>query len=459
MRRIKKLTSEILQTADSDELRYVVQRYAGKNKDFNHYLLLKFLHLIPSDKPVSKYADFLSSYLRNFLDRPDKITPRVSKQLSGSLEELRQQSLDLLSTKNYIEAYGIIINLVLYSSLLIEKSLPHADDHLLVIEGKVNDALSKMLDIKLPRPLMDEIEKDLRSMVTTGSVRTIHPEKNILDTLLNQKETATQRKNIVLEFIQYNDTQPPKAVTTQMAWKAILHQLVKYKYKPLLNNLLKREVLSISTLIDRIKYYSEQGHSPLSETLIEASIQSFNSASKPVFYELKFKGELESNKYPLANKTLISLIQSSYTTVKTIEKSLRQIPEDFKSQFKKYLLEEDYKEIIGSRADKKVNAHILIWLGREKEVLEWVKDQGDIGLLLAFNKPLFLSIPEELNTAYKAYLDEYLGTHIGKRSIEHVSTLLVEIKKSGTRQLAEHLEKYIHEHYGYRKSIVNFEYS
>ena len=457
MRSIKKLTGNILETAEGDQLRAAIKKYASKNKDFNHYLLLKFLHLIPSDQPTEKYSGFFSSYLRKYLDRPDKLSPRSCKQLTESFEELRQQSFDLISTKNYIEAYGIIQNLILYVSLLIEKMLPSSDEQLVAMEGKIQDALDKLGAVKVPRPLAAEIEKNLFEQLINGAVRTVNPDKNSLDFLLRQKESMAGRKVIIEQLIQFNNRQNPKSVTTSLLSKALLHQLVKYKFKKPLDDFLKSNKLGAAEVIDRVEQYYQMERADYAQHLITRSISAYPKNVLPLFLEKKLTVELNGNEYERAHNTLLELIQSSHSNSKLIEKIFRNIPDDFKEVVKEELSDESLESTVDI-PNKEVKAHTLIWLEREEEFMDWaIKGGGEIKLLLRFNKQLYRSRPKNLKRAYTRYFDHYLKYHIGNQSAIHVSELLSEIRRSGALKLAEELEAYVQKVYGYRKSIVNLE--
>lgn len=449
----RKLSKSLLEEVNNDELRYVVRQYAQRDKSFNDYLMLRFLHLLPSEKPSKKYAAFLSSYLRKYLDRPDKINSRTTKSICRSLEELRQQGLDLASTKNFIESYGIFINLLLYCSLLIEKTSPNTPEELMELEGVILQSFSDYLDLKIPRPLLTEIEEDLKGLILTGSIRLFDARLNPLDLLLQRADSDARRRVIIKEFIDYSLKNAPSDQLMQMSWLALLYQSLKYEFEDILDYLLGEEILSTKKVLETTGIFIREGKYSKAEMLIKAGQKKDAESLKASYLEMELMLSRATEDYHRASNCILQLIKSRYTDPKSLRKILHKLSDSEKEKITQSQKWPDYLEEIYKQGKPEVLAALLMWLEDYDRLFELLTNFKETNKLMPYNKVLYENKSRELTSYYKNYVDKYLSHHIGKLSIRHLDQLLDNLRKSNVRNLADQLNKYVRKKYNYRSSI------
>lgn len=457
MRNNKRILDQILELTDDNELRAAIRKYARSEKDFFYHLQVSFLHLIPSDQPAEKYTAFLSSCFRTWLDRPDRINKTVAKKISGITEELRQQSLDMISTKNYIEAYGILKNLLLYNSLLIEKTYPHSPEALLINHRDILSTWKKMSLLLLPRPLIEEMINELGNLITTGSVKLIETEINALDVLTSLLVEEKRREKLFNEFLNFLTNQPPKSLLREKSVKSLLINTVIHSEHNWAEKLYNAGVISNTALYEQCEIWLNKGQTAQSLKLCQNCMDFLSAGNQSPFLELMTRLQIAEGKFEQALDHLITFASDRHTPHKILARTLENTPEKFRQYALKNLKASEVIQRMSGKRETLLLAYVMVWLRYTEELMTIAEDQKFPELLMPFNKILFKECKKELIRFYQDYLDEYLSTHIGSMSINFTSKLLDEIRKSGAGELSRILSDFISKKYSYRKSVSQLE--
>lgn len=453
MRSNRKILEHLMQLVSEDDLRAVIKKYANSNTDFMYFLQLKFLYLMPTDEPVKKYGAFLSASFRNWLDRPDKINVTATKKIKLFSEELRQQSLDMISTKNYIEAYGILRNLLLYNSILIEKTWDRNPDLLLDIHLDILNTYHKLSEQKLGRPLKEEMLNDLRGLLITGSIKIFDIRFNALDLLISISNKDKKSDEFFIQYFDHLCLQPSKSSLTSNAVRAFLIITSLHSSRNWAKNLYDSNMINSNQFYEHCEQWLLEGKYAAALNLCESALNFVAVGSKGQFYEVLCRIKIAANDFPNAIEDLMSFASDHYTTAPMLEKALRIFPEEFRLAAKRKLSAEFLFEKMKNKKEKLSIAHLLIWLEQGPQLLKLAEIQNSSYILLPFNKYLYRNYPKQLKQFYIQYIDNYLENHIGKMSIHFAANLLDEIKKSGVHQLADQLSDHISHKYSYRKSV------
>ncbi len=452
-RNLRGLTAKILSQVKDEDLRYTVLQYARNHRDFRDFLHLHFLHLLPDENPKKKYANFLSGFLRKYLDRPDKITNRSTKQILNALEELRQQARDLISTRNYLESYAIFINLLLYNSLLIERTAPNSPTELTDFQEMLVSSFAEMLEMELPRPLLNEIEAELKSMLLTGSIYPLHPTLNPLALLLMRADSNSRRKALLNEYIDYLESHPPEPGILRASWAAMLHQSLLYKNKATTFLLLEREVLKGKEIYRLAFDFLNEDKISEMDLLVDCALKHYGPKLEHYFLEPKLIRYIKSGDDKRAVTTMQCILNSPYSDHVSLKKLLRNIDPAEKKLFAgmtgDFVNQKDF-----STNRLKVIAVFLSWLEKEDDLFEMIKEHGDVWAMIEFNSFLGDKKKKELFEYYRKYLIQYLDNHIGRMSIEHTRKVLSHIRGSGMYQLADKLEDEMKSEFSHRKSFA-----
>lgn len=453
--KLRGLTGKILENVSESDLRYAVAQFARQNKDFKDFLHLRFLHLLPDESPSKKYAHFLSQFLRIYLDRPDKINSRTSKQIYRALEELRQQAKDLITVKNYLESYGIFINLMLYSSLLIEKTSPNTPVEFDEFQRDFMEAFSMKLEMDVPRPLLLELEEDLRNMLLSGSIFLLDTRSNALDLLLKRADSDERRLNLLAEYTDYLNNKPLKSEILKSSWIALIHQSLKYGYRDHLKHLISLEILRGKTVYRLIFDYMEEDRIDFSEMLIEASLAHYGDKLKHYFLEPRLLIGLKYGDHEKAKNSMLQIVKSPYQDYKTVRKLFRQIPEEDRDIFKPLIpeLTPDQKM---SHATLRVYATFLSWINEFQQTFDLINTHGNVWIMIEFSSLMQGKMNEALVNYYSDYINQYLETHIGKMSIEHIRKVLSGLRDNGAYSIADSLEKILRTNFSHRKSVTKY---
>ncbi|GEM_PF-2123967 len=452
-RNLRGLTAKILSQVKEEDLRYAVLQYARTHKDFKDFLHLHFLHLLADENPRKKYANFLSGFLRKYLDRPDKITNRSTKQILNALEELRQQARDLISTRNYLESYAIFINLLLYNSLLIERTAPNAPVELTDFQEVLVSSFADMLELELPRPLLNEIETELKSMLLTGSIFPLHPTLNPLALLLMRADSSSRRKALLNEYIDYLENHPPEPGILRASWAAMLHQSLMYKNTAITLLLLEAEVLKGKEIYRLAFEVLKEDKIDEMNLLVDCALKHYGPKLEHYFLEPKLISHIKADDDKSAASTLQRILNSPYSDHVSLKKLLRNIDPAEKKIFTgmagDFVNQKDF-----STNRLKVIAVFLSWLEKEDDLFEMIKDHGDVWAMIEFNSYLGDRKKNELFDYYREYLVQYLDNHIGRMSVEHTRKVLSHIRGSGMYQLADKLEVEMKSEFSHRKSFA-----
>ncbi|TVR80388.1 MAG: hypothetical protein EA409_08130 [Saprospirales bacterium] len=453
--KLRGLTGKILDNVSESDLRYAVAQFARQNKDFKNFLHLRFLHLLPDENPAKKYAHFLSHFLRIYLDRPDKINSRSSKQIYRALEELRQQAKDLITVKNYIESYGIFINLMLYNSLLIEKTSPDTPVEFDEFQRDFMESFSLMLEMDVPRPLLLELEEDMRNLLLSGSIFLLDPRSNALDLLLKRADSDDRRLSLLVEYTAYLQHKALKPEILKNSWVALIHQSLKYGYKDHLIHLISLEKLRGKTVYRLIFDYMDEDQIIFSEMLIEASLAHYGNKLEHYFLEPRLLIGLKYGYPEKARACMLKVVKSPFQDYKTLRKLLRQIPEDERDLFIQITAELIPDQKI-SPATLRVYATFLTWVNELEQTFELIRDYGNIWIMIEFSSLLQGNLKEVLVNYYSEYINQYLESHIGKMSIEHIRKILSGLRDNGAYAIADSLEKNLRSNFSHRKSVSKY---
>jgi hypothetical protein len=452
-KKLRGLTAKIMSNVRDEELRYAVLQYARKDSSFKEFLHLRFLHLMPDDNPSGKYASFLSGFLRKYLDRPDKLTTRASLHLVRYFEELRQQAKDLISGRNYIEAYGIFINLLLYNSLLIEKTAPDSPEELTDFQKELITTFSSMLQMNVPRPLLLEIERELHSLLMTGSIHLLHPRLNPLDLLLKRADSDERRFKLINDYIDHLIENPPEPGILKTSWTALLNQALNYETKATVLRLLEEEVLRGKEIYKLAFEYQEENMPDQANLLIDCALKHYGPKLEHYFLEPRLLNHLKHNNEKEAADSMKRILNAPHPDPVSLKKLLRSIDSDKSTAFTQ--LAEDVTLTENSNPRKlKILAIFLSWMNRVDRVFELLKNQGDVWSMIEFNSFLYPEKKEELYDYYLEYLTRYLDNHIGRMSVEHISKLLSDIRGGGMYELADKLDRTLKSDFSHRKSLV-----
>jgi len=453
MRSNRKTLERILNQVDEDELKAAVKKYASSNKDFLFFLQLKFLHLLPTDEPGKKYGSFLSNSFRYWLDKPEKINITATKKIQLYSEELRQQCLDMISLQNYIEAYGIIKNLLLYNSLLIEKTWPNSQQGLLLIHREILITYHKLAEQKLARPLKEELLSDLQSLLITGSVRVFEVEYNAINLLTQLLKQEGKAEGFFNSFYNFLLGQLPKSSLTAIAVKSFLIQTVNHSSENWTEKLYQSKLINNALIYEQCEQWLLQENPKAAAQLAEKAIHFVSDGSRGPFYEIICKTKVAHGSIKEAIEYLLAFAADTHTSAPMIEKAIASFPDSLRLEAWKRLPAGSLIKKLDKKKEKLVVAHLLAWLDYPGELLELAQQFNSTYLLMPFNKNLFRQHPDQLLSFYTRYIDDYLENHIGQMSIQFTSKLLEDIKRSGAPQLADQLSKHITKKFSHRKSV------
>ncbi len=455
MRTNRKTIEKILDLVGENELKSVVKKYAKSNKDFNYFLQLKFLYLLPTDEPAKKYGAFLSNCFRTYLDRPDKINISATRKIRQYSEELRQQSLDMISLKNYIEAYGIIKNLLLYNSLLIEKTWPGSPHDLLDIHIEILKTYNKLSEQNLARPLKEEMLQELQSLLTTGSIKVFDTGFNAMNLLAEILYKEGKAESFFETYYEFLINQPPRSSLTHTGIRSFLINTGVYSSKKWAEKLYKDKLINSSQIYEQCEHWLKENRLKEATQLAERAVGFVSGRSRGAFYEISCRTKLADGKTTAAIEDLLTFITDLHTTAPMLEKAIKAFPDKFKMEVKKKLSAKDIIEKLDSKKEKRSVAYLLAWLDYSAELIQLAEELNSTYVVMPFNKYLYNSNPDELKAFYISYIDNYLENHIGKMSIHFTTKLLDDIKKSGTPKLKDELSRHISEKFSHRVSVSN----
>ena len=455
MRSNRKTLDKILDLVGEDELKSVARKYAKSNKDFTFFLQLKFLYLLPTDEPVKKYGAFLSNCFRNYLDRPDKINISATRKIKLYSEELRQQSLDMISLKNYIEAYGIIKNLLLYNSLLIEKTWPDTPQDLLNIHVDTLETYHNLSEQNLGRPLKEEMLNELQSILTTGSIKVFDSGFNALNLISNTLNKEGGIDPFFEDYYEFLLNQPPRSSLTHIAIRSFLINTGIYSSKNWSKKLYEDNLISSAQIYEQCELWIKENRLKEAAQLAENTVGFVSGRSRGAFYEISCRTKLAVGKIEEAIEDLLTFVTDLHTTAPMLEKAIIAFPDDFKMKVRKKLSAKEIIEKLANRKEKLSVAYLLAWLDYSDELIQMAEDLNSTFVVMPFNKYLYKSNPEKLKAFYIRYIDNYLENHIGKMSIHFTTKILDEIKKSGTPELKDQLSRHISEKFSHRVSVSN----
>ncbi|TVQ51217.1 MAG: hypothetical protein EA362_00675 [Saprospirales bacterium] len=455
MRTNRKTLDKILDLVGEEELQSVVKKYAKSNKDFTYFLQLKFLYLLPTDQPAKKYGAFLSNCFRTYLDRPDKINISATRKIKLYSEELRQQCLDMISLNNYIEAYGIIKNLLLYNSLLIEKTWPGSPKDLLAIHIDILNTYYSLAEQNLARPLKEEMLQELQSLLITGSIKLFDTDFNSLNLLAKLLDGEGKLDLFFAGYYEYLKDQPPRSSLTHTAIRSFLINTGIYSNKNWAEKLYKDNLISSAQIYEQCEFWLKENRLQVTEKLATNAIGFISGRSRGAFYEILCRTKLADGKTKEAIVDLLTFINDPHTTAPMLEKVLKVFPYEFKLEVRKKISANDIIEKLGSKKEKLSIAYLLAWLDYSEELIKLAKKLNSTSIVMPFNKALYKSNPDKLKAFYISYIDNYLENHIGKMSIHYTSKFLEEIKRSGTPKLKDQLNRHISEKFSHRVSVSN----
>lgn len=455
MRTNRKTLDKILDLVGEDELKSVVKKYAKSNKDFAYFLQLKFLCLLPTDEPAKKYGAFLSSCFRTYLDRPDKINISATRKIKQYSEELRQQSLDMISLKNYIEAYGIIKNLLLYNSLLIEKTWPESPQDLLDIHTDILTTYHNLSEQNLARPLKEEMQQELQSLLTTGSIKVFDTRYNAMNLLAEVLHKEGKADHFFEAYYEYLVNQPPRSSLTHTGIRSFLINTGTYSSKNWAEQLYKNKLIGSSQIYEQCEHWLKENRLKEAAQLAERAVGFVSGRSRGAFYEISCRTKLADGKTAEAIEDLLTFVTDLHTTAPMLEKAIKAFPDDFKMEVREKLSAKEIIEKLESKKEKLSVAYLLAWLDYSAELIQLAESLNSTYVVMPFNKYLYESYPNELKAFYVRYIENYLENHIGKMSIHFTTKLLDEIKKSGTPKLKDQLSRHISEKFSHRVSVSN----
>ncbi len=432
-RNIRLKIKEIIDDIDSDDIKSFLIQYAGADKAFEMAFKSHFISRVRTSHDESnKYRRLLDELVKP-KNAHNKIGPSQKKVISIVLKDLALQMNDCLSTDDYTEAYYLgkeCIDKVAYLQnryLIKDKNIEQCRVQFLA-------GISVILEKQLAPAFRERIESELKLLVNrsyyipksfnlievlnASNVLVREDKETLIDNLKAKVKSLDEKNDTIKTLVQL--CHPFKSLARDLMLD-FSHELI---YRALLAMIKEGKFEYVDFYIDN----PEIGFS-------------FNTDILRIF---KF---IEKEEQKALTKALNALESSEYSIIQ-----LREICEAVPDLYLRQNFEKIRSWIDGLPFTL---SSMMYAKGRmDEELIQMLYDKMDIEWIKVYDQILLeRGHREKLIDLYKTVIEDYISSHIGKKSREYLERLQSHLIALGESSMYKKLFDFISEKYAHRISL------
>ncbi len=434
--------SGILAQIEFEELKNFIASYASKNPRFSTALKVNFARKIELEDNYSKYKNLLDSIIKPVTTKSKSISNADVNLLINVSKDLSGQFLDAEALHQYLEAYLIaenVINKIEYTRYHFGSN----DKELTNMSRQFHSHLISLLKNKIAPELRGRIKEYLLKLITLSYY-------NFTDAILNPAF-------LLLDY--FNLKKEEKELILSQLMTKISASNVKYDQLPILLALiqvLNFQVYKKSTKIapSHLKYTIEildnlikMGQLDAAHELADLLIKSDNTSRNLHFKMLEILILREEYDEFMDQAAKAFLTFKDFRIIDSILKAMNDEQKD--------MVFKQIAQSLENSDEVYFVAKFLLKIGYKQELLDLIKQESDMRLLMSYSHYLLPEYPQEIEDMYLNLTKEFLDNHIGQHSNHFITEISQHLSTIGADKILKKLNKMILENFNHRAYFIS----
>lgn len=421
----------ILENIDNAELSNFLKSYANKDRKFSIALKTRFAHKVELPDNALKYKQILDSILSPVSKREEKVKITDLKQLCRVISELCQQSQDLISLNQLVEATDILM--VLSNKWEYTKFKQISDINLYTqVQNELYQTWYLLASKTIAPALKAKIYnffKDLISKTYFRPYDTIHNHGEIALLFIKNDQVRLLELSEKLKEV-YNKTNEEKPRAWMMSLSLRFDNTLIDKYLDDLLNTPNLIPIVLERLIE-LKSYT------LSKAILEELLK--NEPESLKLFEKYLDVALGIKDWKLAIKVTAKLCQKTKRLF-FYKKTRECIP----ASYIELLLKGVLKSLnLDPNRDNLLKMSIYHYEDKWSEILEYSYEFKDFKILEKYASFLNEHAQAEFSLTYVQLFDDYLENHLGEKANEFVKETLDKLRRARCTHTADTISNFI----------------
>ncbi len=439
VRKNKSRLNDIIKGLEVDELKGFIKSYASKDKNFRLFFEAFFMNKLKDNNIQSSYGSLLDEVLPPSSDVNVKFTRQQISLLTDISKDLINQYKDEISLKRFIDAFEIIKHLLNKLSYVTSK-INHEKLNNLLFEMHesffmmFDDGLAPELKIKGYDFIYEMIEKSYYFYQNKNDLIHLFLSTSPLQEDMDRFIEVLRKKIIVIR----DDFQKKYYITFYIGLKKRYGKLEEDWYKLYFNDM--------TDFMEIAKFMLDEGFSVEHEQLLK-ELYSDGVISKRLFLDSQLRTSLILKDCERVGYLAFDIYEN------TGDFRYLKRTKDCVDSFSKSVVRKISK-LVEEKAEESDMLTWLVMTKNRKDLLKYLHEKNDIGLIQRYELDIFANRPEELEKLYLNFIHDYLDSHFGEKSAIYVKELLYHLRKLEAKKIAFNIEKDLFDTFSTRKRFL-----